>query len=85
MNGLKQDALLPLLFNLALEYAIRKVWVNNNGLKLNGTHKHLVYADVNILGRRILTIKKNTKALVFASKKIGLEVNADKIKYVVMS
>jgi hypothetical protein len=63
-NGWKQGhALLPLLFNFAIEYAIRKVQVNQDGLKLNGIHHHVVYADDdNILGRSIHTIKKNTNA-----------------------
>ena len=86
-SGLKQgDALSPLLFNFALEYAIRSVQVNQDGWKLSGTHQHLVYADdVNILRGNVHTIKKNTQALVFASKETGLEINADKTKYMVMS
>jgi len=55
-------------------------------LKLNGTHQLLVYADdVNILGGSVRTVKKNIEALVVASKENGLEVNADKTKYMVMS
>jgi len=60
---LKQgDALSPLLFNFALEYAIRRVHVNQDGLKLNGTHQLLAYADaVNILGGSVDTVKKNAE------------------------
>jgi len=55
-------------------------------LKLNGKHQLLAHADdVNKLGRGVLTIKKNAEALVLASKENGLEVNADKTKYMVMS
>jgi hypothetical protein len=58
-NGLKQgDALSPLLFNFALEYAIR----GPGKLKLNGTHQLLAYTDyVNLLGDNIDTIKTTQK------------------------
>ena len=75
-----------MLFNFALEYAIRRVQVNQDGLRLNGTHQVLAYADdVNILGGSVHTVKKNAEALVAATKAIGLEVNADKTKYMIMS
>jgi hypothetical protein len=84
---LKQgDALSPLFFNFALGYAIRRVQARQEGLKLDGTHQLLVYADdVNILGGSIHSIKKNAEDLVIASKETGLEVNAEKTKYMVMS
>jgi hypothetical protein len=86
-NGLKQgDALSPLLFNFASEYAIRKVQENQAGLKLNGTHQVLAYADdVNLLGDNIDTINKNTKTLIDAIKEVGLEVNVEKTKYMLVS
>ena len=61
-NGWKEgDALLPLLFNVTLEYTISWVQVNQDGLKLNGIHQLVVYTDdVNILGGSIHTLKENT-------------------------
>ena len=86
-NGLKQgDALSPMLFNFALEYVIRRVQVNRDGLKLSGTHKLLAYADdVNILGGSVHTLKENAEALVAATRENGLEVSADKTEYMIMS
>jgi hypothetical protein len=68
-NGLRQgDALSPLLFNFALECAIRKLQENLVGLKFNGTHQLLAYADdVNLLGNNIDTIKKNPETLIETS------------------
>ena len=61
-----------MLFNFALEYAIRRVQVNQDGLKLNGTHQLLAYADdVNILRGSVHTVKKNAETLVAATKKLA--------------
>jgi hypothetical protein len=69
-----------------LEYAIRKVPENQVGLKLNGTHQLLAYADdVNLLGDNIDSIKKNMETSIDASKEIGLEINIEKTKYMLLS
>jgi hypothetical protein len=69
-----------------LEYAIRKVQKNQPGLKLNGTHQLLVYADdVNLLGDNIGSMKKNIVTLIDASKKVRLEINTEKTKYMLLS
>jgi hypothetical protein len=55
-------------------------------LKLNGTHQLLVYADdVNLLGDNTDVIKKNTETLIDANKEVGLEVNTEKTKYMLLS
>jgi hypothetical protein len=52
----------------------------------NGTHQLLIYADdVNLLGDNIDIINKNTRTLIDASKEVGLEVNAEKTKYMLLS
>ena len=63
-----------LLYNFVLEYAIRKVRTNREGLKLSGTLQLLVYADdVNILGGSVRTINKSTEASLLAVRRQVLE------------
>jgi hypothetical protein len=55
-------------------------------LNLNGTYQLLIYVDgVNILGGRVHNIQENAEALIVASKEIGVEENADKTNYNIMS
>jgi hypothetical protein len=59
---------------------------NQVGLKLNGTHQLLAYADdMTLLGDNLETIKKNTETLIDASKDVGLEINVEKTKYMLLS
>jgi hypothetical protein len=58
-----------LTFYFALECAIRKLQENQVGLKLNGMHQLLAYADdVNLLGDNIDAIKKNTETKISATE-----------------
>jgi hypothetical protein len=61
------------------------VQLNQDVLKLNGTQQLGTYADdINILEGNVNVVNKNTETLVAATKEIGLEVNADNTKYMVM-
>ena len=72
-----------MLFFFIVEYAFRRI--NQEGLKFNGTHQHVIYADdFNILGGSIRTIETDTEALVVTSKENDIEVNAEKTKYMVV-
>jgi hypothetical protein len=74
-----------LLFIFALEY-IRKVQENQVGLKLNGTHQLMCSIDdVNLLGADVDTIKRNRETSTDASKEVGLEINLEKTKYMLVS
>jgi len=85
-NGLKQhDVLSPFFFNFSLEYAIKRVQVNQDGFKLNGSHKLFYADDVDKLGGNVHTVNKTQKLILVGSKEIGLEVNTGKPKYMVMS
>jgi hypothetical protein len=79
--SLRKDAVSPMQFNFILGYVLRKAHENQLGLKLNGTHPLLTYADVNLLKDDVDTIKKSTGTLKNASKEVGLEVDADKTNY----
>jgi hypothetical protein len=68
-NGLKQGDALQLLFNFASAYVIERFQVYQDGLKLNGAHQLLAYADyVNILGGSVHTVKENAEPVVVATK-----------------
>jgi hypothetical protein len=59
---------------------------NQEGLNFNGSHQLVAYADdVIIVGENIDTTKKNIETLLDASKEVGLEVNPEKTKYMLMS
>ena len=55
-------------------------------MELNGKHQLLVYADdVNMLGENLQTVRENAEIFIKSSKDIGLEVNSEKTKYMIIS
>ena len=75
-----------LLFNFALEYAIRRIQENRIRLELNGKHYFLVYADgINMLGGNLQTVRENNRNSHKRSRVICLEVNSEMTKYMITS
>jgi hypothetical protein len=53
---------------------------------MNGTHQLLVYADdINFLGDSVNNVEENTETLLEASRDVGVEINAEKTKYMIMT
>jgi hypothetical protein len=69
----QRDAFSPLFFNFAVEYAVRRVHLYQEGLKLKGAHQVSVCADISILGGSVHTVTRDTEALG-----TGIEINTDK-------
>jgi hypothetical protein len=68
------------------KYAIRKIQENQKVLELNRSHQLLVCANnVNILCENINTMKKIKEVLLVARRNVGLEINTEKTKYMVIS
>ena len=85
-DGLKQgDGLSTVLFNLTLEYVVRKMQVSQMGATLNGTTQILGYADdLDILGDCRETVARNAEILIKAVEYTGLEVSESKTKYMIV-
>jgi hypothetical protein len=80
----KRKCFITIDFHISL--AVRRALGNHEGLKLNGTHQLLACAsNCNIMGENIDTVQKNTKGLFIHQQEAGLEVNAEKTKYMFMS
>ena len=85
-EGLKQgDGLAPILFNIALEYAIRRLGINQTHSLFEGNNQILAYADdVNIMSRDQNTAFDILRKLQESAKDVGLQINTEKTKYMEM-
>ncbi|XP_071578943.1 uncharacterized protein [Temnothorax nylanderi] len=86
-RGLKQgDGLAPMLFNLALEGVVRETEVDVNGELCYRSKQLTAYADdIDCLARSFLELHKTFRRLEEAAGRIGLQVNEDKTKMMIMS
>jgi hypothetical protein len=82
-QSLKQgNALAPLLFNLVLEYVIRKLWVDTRYTLEYKSVRIVVYADdINFMWRSLRCVEVIFKALEMKGKEVGLKINEQKLRY----
>lgn len=83
-NFKKRRSFIPVAFHFSLEYAISKVQVDHDVLKVNQVYR-LVFTLKLSIGENINVTKKSAEPLVVASKWVDLEVNGEKTKHVFMS
>jgi hypothetical protein len=75
-----------MLFYFALVNIIRTVLGNEFSMELNGICQQFFYVyQINLLADSINNIKHNTETLLRACRNLGLEINSEKTKYMIMS
>jgi hypothetical protein len=74
-----------MVFNFALEYTIGNVQENEMGLKSNGTHQLLAYVDGESTGGKHRYYKEKTTTLINTIRAVGLEINVEKIEYILLT
>jgi sorting nexin-29 len=86
-QGIKQgDGLVSILFNIGLEYIIRKLTVSTNSTLLYKSVQIVDYMDdINIMARTFKAAKETFQELTRKANEIGLIVNESKTKWLVQS
>jgi hypothetical protein len=86
-RGLKQgNVISAILFNIVLEYVISRLTITPKGIIFNKMTEFIAYADDTVLlGRSVNYLKETLEELKQGAKKVGLEINQDKTKYMIMS
>jgi hypothetical protein len=86
-RGLKQgDVISTILFNIVLEYVISRLTITPKDTAFNRLTQCIAYADDIVLsGRSVNYLKETSEELKQGAKKVGLEINQDKTKYMIMT